>query len=126
MGGRAVFETSGALDGVLFGVSSAISAALGGSATGHLSLGVHGQTGNIGEAGYLVGLGADVALPLSSDDELKLFGEIRVFDNEGEGAEVLVAGLRLIGDMLGSEVGIANWFRDGFEIRPIVSLAYRL
>ncbi len=125
LGGRAVFETSGALDGILFGVSSTISAGLGGRAAGHLSLGVHGQTGNIGDAGYLIGVGGDVELPLSTDDELELFGDVRVFDLEGERAEVLIAGLRFLGGTLASEVGIANWFRDGFEIRPIVSLAYR-
>ena len=124
LGGRTALDASGDT-GVLFGVSPAISVDLGRRAAGHLSLGVHGQTRNIGEADHVFGLGGDMALPFWVEEELRLFGEIRVFELEEDGTEVLMVGLRFLGDNLSSEVGVAHWFRDAFETRPIVSLAYR-
>lgn len=128
VGGRLVFPTAEGSEGQSYGFAVALSAT-GEGHSGHLTLGFHGnRDSDESETDYAIGIGGDVVAPLGTDNEFKLFGEMRLLGVENENVEVLTVGTRFLGGSgLGAELGFALWF--GFEqdsrTRPVVSLSYR-
>ncbi len=128
VGGRVVFPTAEGSEGYSYGVAVALSAT-GDGRSGHLSFGVHGnRDSDDSEADYAIGIGGDVAAPLGTGNEFKVFGEMRLLGVEDESVEVITVGTRFLGGGgLGAELGFVMWFgfRPNTETRPIVSLSYR-
>ena len=129
LGGRLVVPTAEDSEGFSYGVSVALSVTRG-RHSGHLSLGVYGARypHDDSEADYAMGIGGDVAAPLGTGNEFRLFGELRLLGVEDDDVQALTVGTRFLGGPLGGELGLAQWF--GFDdgepsIRPIVSLSYR-
>ncbi len=122
--GRVVVPTGEDSEGFLYGTSLGLSAYTGRQSALHISAGIWGARSEFyNERDVVFAIGGDYAAPIESN-YLKLFGELRMIMVD-DGAEVIAAGVRFLGNTLGAEAGLAHWLEEESEIKPIVSVSYR-
>ena len=138
--GTIIFPSEDVAKAWFYGTSLELSTNLAKRATGHLSLGITGivyrgeQLDNDNsDSARVLKLGQDVSVFMSPKSHIKVFGELRVISGgegatlftSGEGVSIFTGGARVLTNALGIELGIAKWFEDGFELRPLASASYR-
>ena len=131
--GAVIFPSADDVEAWFYGASLELSTNLTKRATGHLSMGITGIVyrgdqpyDDPNDTARVLALGQDVSIFMSPKSHIKIFGELRVI-SDGEGFSILTAGARVLTNApaLGIELGIANWFEDGGELRPLASASLR-